>query len=158
MASNRDITTSHQLHAPPLGDRKCKVGFARWCSGYLFQEIWVTVLSNTIRNSGMSMNWKCYCKMAEWNENKKSYPGANKLAQPGMNLGSLENSMIANMQKKKKIACSANLKWKEMRLKCWCAKGVDPSWDKDPAPAAAPWLRSEADFLKPATVPHWDRL
>lgn len=56
------------------------------------------------------MNWKCYCKMAEWNENKKSYPGANKLAQPGMNLGSLENSMIANMQKKKKIACSANLK------------------------------------------------
>lgn len=44
----------------------------------------------------------------------KSYPGANKLAQPGMNLGSLEKSMIANMQKKKKIACSANLKRKEM--------------------------------------------
>lgn len=40
----------------------------------------------------------------------KSHPGANKLAQPGMNLGSLEKSMIANMQKRKKIACSANLK------------------------------------------------
>lgn len=47
----------------------------------------------------------------------KSYPGANKLAQPGMNLGSREKSMIANMQKKKKIACSANLNRKEMQLK-----------------------------------------
>lgn len=84
----------------------------------------------------------------------KSHPGAKKLAQPGMNLGSLEKSMTANMKKKKKIACSANLIWKEMQLKGCRAKGLEPrqavlSFDR---------VRSEAASLQSPTEKHWNRL
>lgn len=40
----------------------------------------------------------------------EAHPGVKKLAQPGMNFGSREKRRIANMQKRMKTACSANLR------------------------------------------------
>lgn len=45
----------------------------------------------------------------------KAYPGLNKLAQPVMNFGSLENSRMANKQKRTNTACSANLFWNKIK-------------------------------------------